>query len=348
MDYITVGDYVVLAFQAPFSGVFGPLLAIIRNKVVIADDFSTDKAFLEVGVDLTGSLWGGRADRDGPGAHFFHSGGEVGVQVKQVVATANNAVQARLIHAQIFQEFGFLVVVQFSDFGFQLITDGHDYGIFFGGDFTHGVEVGVVFKAFFVNVGDVHGGLEGQQGQFFELLGLIVIQGKAAKGLGFVEVRQDLFHQGFHLDGVFVLAFGGFGEALQGFLAGFQISQSQFGVDHIDIFGGVDLAFNVNHVLVFKAANHMGDRIGLTDIGEEFVTKAFTLGGASYQASNIDKFHGGRNHALRLNEFGQLVLTWVGNSYGTLVGFNGAEREIFCRDTVFGQRVKQGGFTYVR
>jgi hypothetical protein len=55
------------------------------------------------------SVWmtaacGGVAHVDGPGAHFLDAGGEVGLQAQQLVAGADQAVEAGLFEAQVGQE----------------------------------------------------------------------------------------------------------------------------------------------------------------------------------------------------------------------------------------------------
>ena len=77
MDHVAVFDDVFLAFQTPFTGILGTLLALVLDKVVIADDFGTNKALFEVGMDNTGRLRSGCADLDGPGTYLFYTGGEI-------------------------------------------------------------------------------------------------------------------------------------------------------------------------------------------------------------------------------------------------------------------------------
>ena len=80
MHDIAVLDDVFLAFEAHFAGFLGALFAVVGDEIVVADDFGADEAFFEVGVDDAGCLRGGVAFVDGPGADFFDTGGEVGLQ----------------------------------------------------------------------------------------------------------------------------------------------------------------------------------------------------------------------------------------------------------------------------
>ena len=146
------------------------------DVVLVGSDFGADKTFFEIGVDHTGGLGGGGAHANGPGAYFLLACGEVGLQAQQVEAGADYPVQAWLFHAQIGQEIGFLFVVQLGNFRFDLGADRHHGGIFLLGQFTYGVQQGVVLKATFVHVGDVHGRLQGQQVQALDGLALIIVQ----------------------------------------------------------------------------------------------------------------------------------------------------------------------------
>ncbi|MNC89825.1 hypothetical protein D3C83_58230 [compost metagenome] len=59
---------------------------------------------LKVGVDHARGLRGGRAGTHGPCAHFLGSGGEEGLQAKQPVTGADDAIQAGLGEAKVGEE----------------------------------------------------------------------------------------------------------------------------------------------------------------------------------------------------------------------------------------------------
>ena len=66
-------------------------------------------------MDLARRLRRGSANRDGPGAYFFHARGEVGLQVQQGVTGADYAVQARLFQTQLGHKLGAIFIVQLGD-----------------------------------------------------------------------------------------------------------------------------------------------------------------------------------------------------------------------------------------
>ena len=347
MHYIPILDDVFLAFQAPFTGILGAGFAVMLDVVFIGGDFGADETFFEIGVDHTGGLGGGGTNTDGPGAHFLLARREVGLQTEQVEAGTDDPVQARLFHAQVGQEVGLFFVVQLGNFRFDLGADRHHGGIFLFGQFAHGVQQGVVLKAAFVHVGDVHGRLQGQQVQALDGLALIIVQIHGAGRFTFVENRQHLVQYRQQAFGILVLSLGGLGGPQVGFFHRIQVGQGQLGVDHGDVVQGGHLAGHMDHVFVIEAAHHMGDGIGFTDIGQKLVAQAFALGGPGHQPGDIHEFHGGGHDPFRADNGGELVQTGVWHRNHTGIGLNGAEREVLGINPRFGQRVEQGGFAHV-
>src|SRR5690606_17485298 len=152
-------------------------------EVIVADDFGANEAAFEVCVNDCGGLGGCGANTDGPGAYFFYTGGEVGLQVEQLVTGTDHAVQARLVHTHLVQEHGHFFVFQLGNFRFELVTNRHHHGVLGFSDFAHGIEVRVVLETVFIDVGDVHGGFDGEQTQLTHERHLVFIQVHAAHGL---------------------------------------------------------------------------------------------------------------------------------------------------------------------
>ena len=213
----------------------------------------------------------------------------------------------------------------------------------------HHVEQWVVLETVFGDVGDIHDRLAGEQVEAANQLLLIVAQGleQGARRLAFAEVRDQQFQQGLLGHGVFVAALGVAGDFLQLLLAAVEVGEDQFEVDDLDVALGVDTVGDVNDVVILEAAHHVGNGIGLADVGEELVAQAFALRRAFYQAGDIDELHGGRQHALRLDDFSQCIQARVGHWHDAAVGFDGAEREVLGRDPGFGEGVEQGGLADV-
>jgi len=72
---------------------------------------------------------------------------------------------------------------------------------------------------------------------------------------------------------------------------GLQVGQGEFGVDHLDVGDRVDPAGDVHDVLVLEAADDVGDRVALPDVGKELVAEPSALAGAGDQAGDVDELH---------------------------------------------------------
>ncbi|KPW88813.1 Uncharacterized protein ALO79_06595 [Pseudomonas syringae pv. castaneae] len=271
--------------------------------------------------------------------------------MKHFVASANNAVQAGFFEAQRFEEHVFFfAVIQFGDFGFDLVADRHQHCAFFFGDGADHVQQRVVLETVFGNVGNVHDRLGGQQVEATDG-GLLVFAHalhQAACWLAFAEVGDQLFKQAFLDHCVLVTALGIACDLLQLLLAAVEVSEDQFQIDDLDVALGVDAVGDVNHVLVFKAAHHVSDGVGLADVGEELVAQAFAFRSACHQACDVDELHGGRQDAFRVDDGCQGRQARVRHRHDAAVRFNGAEGEVLGRNTRFGQGVEQGGLADVR
>ena len=80
------------------------MLAAVLEQIFAMVAVGFDEAFFEVGVDdacRSGSF--GAAD-DGPGADLLDAGGEVGDEVEERIGGVDEAVEARLGEAHIFEE----------------------------------------------------------------------------------------------------------------------------------------------------------------------------------------------------------------------------------------------------
>ena len=62
-----------------------PASPLTGDEVLVGDHLGADEAVLEIRVDDARRLRRGRAGPHGPGAHFLHAGGEIGLQPQQLV-----------------------------------------------------------------------------------------------------------------------------------------------------------------------------------------------------------------------------------------------------------------------
>ena len=82
-----------------------------------------------------------------------------------------------------------------------------------------------------------------------------------------------------------------------------KVSVNQFQVDSVDVFFWVHLAGNGSDVFVIKSPNHVHDGIGLADVFQELVSKAFTLRSPLNQTGDVRKFKSSVDNLLSWDQF---------------------------------------------
>ena len=101
-------------------------------------------------------------------------------------------------------------------------------------------------------------------------------------------------------------------------------------------------------VVIFETAQHMDNRVGLADIGQELVAQPFTLGRATHQTRNVHE------RQLRFDDLGRpadlrdRLQPGIGHGHAPLIRFDGAEGIVRrLRRLRLGQRVEQGGLAHI-
>ncbi len=122
-QYVAVLNHVFLTFVPCFACFFCRSLTTQFNIVVVADGLCANEAALKVGVDDASGLRSLCADRYGPCAGFFWSCCEVGDQVQQVVACADQAIQTRLFQPHVRHVFTLFFFIQLCNLCFDCCGD---------------------------------------------------------------------------------------------------------------------------------------------------------------------------------------------------------------------------------
>ena len=284
---------------------------------------------------------------DGPGAHFFHACSEIGLETQQAVSRTDQAVQARLVLPQFLQELQSVGIVHLGQLGFDLGANSHHRRVLLGGKGFQAVQERVVLEAVFRHVGHKHGGLCGDEEELLEFDTLFFAEIDGAHRLGVVQSRLALFQNRHLLDGFFVTRAGDFAHAMNGFFNSGQIGQAQLGLNDFDVCNRVHLVGDVDDVVVFKAAHHVDDGVGFTDVRQKFVAQAFARAGTSHQAGNVHELHNGGHDALGLDDCRQLLQAQIGHLDHAGVGLDGAKGVVLSGNAGFGQGVEKGGFAHI-
>ncbi len=91
----------------------------------------------------------------------------------------------------------------------------------------------------------------------------------------------------------------------------------------------------MRYIVVFEAAQNMGDGIDFPNIGKKLIAEPFAFRSTTHQPSDIDKGETCGNDLRRFCDVGDCIEACVGNRDVTNIGFDGAERII--------RRLRRGG-----
>ena len=149
--------------------------------------------------------------------------------------------------------------------------------------------------------------------------------------------------------GFLVLAFRLFLDGGAAAFEAFEVGKHQLGFDRLGIRDRIDAAFHVGNVIVFEAAQHIGDGVAFADIGEELVAEPLAFGGAAHQPRDIDESQPRGDDRLRFPDGRDLVQAFVRHRHLADIRLDGAEG-IVCRLRRRGlrERVEKGGFADIR
>ena len=280
---------------------------------------------------------------DRPGADFLDARREVGLQAEELIAGADHAIQARLVHAHVLEEHLLVFVVKIGDFSLGLGADGDDRRVFGRGVLLDGVEEGIVFKAVFINVGDVHRGLDRKKEERTKDGDFFFGERNGTRGLRFVQGRKELFAGENEFEGFFVAALARLlGIAVEGLFHGCEVGEREFGVDHRNVLERIDVAGHVNDVVVLEATDDVRDGVAFADVGEELIAEAFALACSGDETSDVDEFHDRGHNAFGLDDFRQGRKARIGHFDDARVRFDRAEGIVFRGDARLRECIENG------
>ena len=153
MDDVAVLDDVFLAFVASLAGLLRAVFAAIGDIVVIGDRVGADEAALEIRMDDAGGLRGLGAARDRPGAGLLRSNREIGDEIEELVAGADQTVEAGFLETERREEFLRFLFRKLRDFGFDRRRNDDRFGALFPDHLLDGAGVLVAGRG--VAFGDV-------------------------------------------------------------------------------------------------------------------------------------------------------------------------------------------------
>ncbi len=103
----------------------------------------------------------------------------------------------------------------------------------------------------------------------------------------------------------------------------------------------------MDDVLIVEATDHMDDGGALTDVGQEFVAQALTLGSALDQTGDIHELDDGGGGLFGGVKVGEPVQPVVGNGDHAHIGVDGAEGIVGRLGSGVGNGVEEGALAHV-
>lgn len=192
-----------------------------------------------------------------------------------------------------------------------------------------------------LDVGDVHRRLDREEEERAHDGDLFGRELHGTGGTAFVEGGQELLEHEHELEGFLVAAGAGLlAVAVEGLFDGLKVGEGEFGVDDVDVVKRIDLAGDVNDVVVGEATDDVGDGVALADVGEELVAEAFALAGAGDEAGDVDEFDGGRDDAFGMNDFGERLQAGIGELQRRRRSVQWCRKDSFRQQCRFGKRMK--------
>ena len=107
-----------------------------------------------------------------------------------------------------------------------------------------------------------------------------------------------------------------------------EVGEDELEVDGLDITNRIYGTIHMHDVVIIEAANDVHDGIGLTDVRQELVTEALTLGGTLDETRDIDELDHRRHDLLRIIQCAQLLETLIRHSDDTDVRLDRTERVV--------------------
>ena len=283
-------------------------------------------------MDLAGGFRCRRALDDGPGAALIRAGRQEGLEAQEVKGGLDQAVEAALRLAEVFEEGLGLFFVELSDLRLDFCRDGDDFGALFGRVFLDllDVRVLVVGRGDFIlsDVRDVERRLERQEVHLLDDLEVILGEVDLARRRSLVERGLDAA-QDLVLDlRLFVAGLRDLGELHDALLDDLEVCEAELCLDDVDVAQRVDAALDMRDVRVDKAAHDMGDGVDLANVLEEFIAEALALGCALDETGDVDEAHGSRRRLLRLVELMQDLEARIRYGDDADIRLDRAEREV--------------------
>ncbi len=167
-----------------------------------------------------------------------------------------------------------------------------------------------------------------------------------ARGLPLAQGRQHRLHHRELLFGVLFALTGALFNRLNPAFDALEIGKQKFGHHRFRVPDGIDRALDMGDVVVVETTQHHNDGVHLADIGEKLVAQPLALGGATYQARDIDELQESRHRLGGFRDSADPLQALVRHGYPAHIRLDRAERIIRgFRRYGLRERVEKCGFS---
>ena len=310
-DHVAVADHVV-APLGPAQPTLARLAVAARlHQLAPVDHLGPHEAGLDLGVHLAGCVPGAQ-----PAAQRPRSGlaaavrGEEGDQVEQLVGRPHQPHEPRLPQPQLGAHLDGPLGGELPQFRLDPGADPDAAGVL-APRVLHQRPRGLAFPL--VQVGDVEHRLGAQR---LELRGGARRQGRGRHRPRRLATAEALDHE---LEPV---AFRGrllgagvrqLSDSLQPALRLFEIGEQQLGVHQLGVGDRVDSPLGMRNPLVAVGADHVADRVGLADLGQEAIAQPLAGRGALHQPGDVSELDRLRDLRARTGGLGNGRQAMVGD-----------------------------------
>ena len=116
-----------------------------------------------------------------------------------------------------------------------------------------------------------------------------------------------------------------------------KVWEDQFQIDGFNITKRINASIYMDHIGILKAAHYMNDRIYLTNVCKELISKSLSLGCSLYKSCNIHELDHSRCHFLWMIKIPEKLQSLIRDCNNAHIRINGTEwivcwfRSCFCQ-----------------
>ena len=304
---------VLLALDADLPDLLGLDPRAEIEKFVPVDDLGLDEPTLEVGVNASGAFGSTGVGSKRPGSGFLLPGREEGSETEEVIGAANHTKESSFAESESLEHFGaFGRILDRGCLGFELYAHADDFDVVtgvveLGGDSSFHGRDGVEFVL--ADIGDHQDSSVGEKEMRCENFALVGRESGAVeratfgqRSLGALESLN--FGQEIAVELRLTLSLR------QTLFDGLEIGESQFDLDHTEMFERVGRSGNV---VVDEGTQHQHDGVDLANVGEELVAEALAFARSFDESTDVDHLDRRMDDVLALRHLGQSIEAIIGD-----------------------------------